>query len=53
VDYVAQSFVRTHTDVAALKTKIEAADRRRVIAKIELKGGGDRVRPSSTSPMPS
>src|SRR4029077_8989638 len=38
VDYVAQSFVRSHTDVAALKTKIEAAGSQAwVIAKIELK----------------
>ncbi|MGH3135021.1 MAG: pyruvate kinase [Gaiellaceae bacterium] len=38
VDYVAQSFVRSHLDVAALKTKIEAAGSQAwVIAKIELK----------------
>ena len=38
VDYVAQSFVRTHTDVAALKSRIEAAGSPAwVIAKIELK----------------
>jgi len=38
VDYVAQSFVRTHTDVAALKSRIEAAGSQAwVIAKIELK----------------
>jgi len=38
VDYVAQSFVRSHTDVAALKTRIEAAGSQAwVIAKIELK----------------
>ena len=38
VDYVAQSFVRSHTDVAALKSKIEAAGSQAwVIAKIELK----------------
>jgi pyruvate kinase len=38
VDYVAQSFVRTHQDVAALKSRIEAAGSQAwVIAKIELK----------------
>jgi pyruvate kinase len=38
VDYVAQSFVRTHMDVAALKARIEAAGSQAwVIAKIELK----------------
>ena len=38
VDYVALSFVRSHTDVAALKSKIEAAGSQAwVIAKIELK----------------
>jgi pyruvate kinase len=38
VDYVAQSFVRTHLDVAALKSRIEAAGSQAwVIAKIELK----------------
>jgi pyruvate kinase len=38
VDYVAQSFVRTHTDVAALKSRIEAAGSQAwVIAKVELK----------------
>src|SRR3990170_3056340 len=38
VDYVAQSFVRTHTDVTALKARIEAAGSQAwVIAKIELK----------------
>ena len=38
VDYVAQSFVRTHLDVAALKSRIEAAGSPAwVIAKIELK----------------
>ena len=38
VDYVAQSFVRSHTDVAALKARIEAAGSQAwVIAKIELK----------------
>jgi pyruvate kinase len=38
VDYVAQSFVRTHTDVAALKSLIEEAGSLAwVIAKIELK----------------
>ena len=38
VDYVAQSFVRSHMDVAALKTRIEEARSSAwVIAKIELK----------------
>jgi pyruvate kinase len=38
VDYVAQSFVRTHLDVAALKSLIEEAGSQAwVIAKIELK----------------
>ena len=38
VDYVAQSFVRTHLDVAALKSRIEAAGSQAwVIAKIELR----------------
>jgi len=38
VDYVAQSFVRTHLDVTALKSRIEAAGSPAwVIAKIELK----------------
>src|SRR5918999_1388036 len=38
VDYVAQSFVRSRADVAALRAKIEAADSHAwVIAKIELK----------------
>ncbi|HJS49990.1 MAG TPA: pyruvate kinase [Gaiellaceae bacterium] len=38
VDYVAQSFVRTHTDVAALRARIdEAGSQAWVIAKIELK----------------
>jgi len=38
VDYVAQSFVRSRADVAALKAKIEAAGSQAwVIAKIELK----------------
>ena len=38
VDYVALSFVRSHTDVAALKSRIEAAGSLAwVIAKIELK----------------
>ena len=38
VDYVAQSFVRSHLDVAALKARIEAAGSQAwVIAKIELK----------------
>ena len=38
VDYVAQSFVRNHLDVAALKSRIEAAGSQAwVIAKIELK----------------
>jgi pyruvate kinase len=38
VDYVAQSFVRTHTDVVALRSRIEAAGSQAwVIAKIELK----------------
>ena len=38
VDYVAQSFVRSHTDVAALRAKIQAAGSQAwVIAKIELK----------------
>jgi len=38
VDYVALSFVRSHTDVTALKSKIEAAGSQAwVIAKIELK----------------
>jgi pyruvate kinase len=38
VDYVALSFVRSHTDVAALKTRIEEAGSLAwVIAKIELK----------------
>jgi pyruvate kinase len=38
VDYVALSFVRSHTDVAALKTRIEEAGSQAwVIAKIELK----------------
>ena len=38
VDYVALSFVRTHIDVSALKSRIEAAGSQAwVIAKIELK----------------
>ena len=38
VDYVAQSFVRTHMDVEALRTKIDSAGSQAwVIAKIELK----------------
>jgi pyruvate kinase len=38
VDYVAQSFVRSHTDLAALKAKIEVSGSKAwVIAKIELK----------------
>ena len=38
VDFVAQSFVRSHTDLTALKAKIEAAGSQAwVIAKIELK----------------
>ena len=38
VDYVALSFVRSHMDVAALKSRIEAAGSQAwVIAKIELK----------------
>src|SRR5262249_27070721 len=38
VDYVALSFVRSHTDVAALKARIEEAGSMAwVIAKIELK----------------
>ena len=38
VDYVAQSFVRTHTDVVALRSRIETAGSQAwVIAKIELK----------------
>jgi len=38
VDYVAQSFVRTHTDVVALRARIdEAGSQAWVIAKIELK----------------
>ncbi|HEU4971071.1 MAG TPA: pyruvate kinase [Gaiellaceae bacterium] len=44
VDYVAQSFVRSHTDVAALKTKIEEAGSQAwVIAKIELKEAVDQL----------
>jgi pyruvate kinase len=44
VDYVAQSFVRSHTDVAALKSKIEAAGSQAwVIAKIELKEAVDQL----------
>jgi pyruvate kinase len=38
VDFVAQSFVRSHTDLTTLKAKIEAAGSKAwVIAKIELK----------------
>ncbi len=38
VDYVALSFVRSHTDVAALKSRIEEAGSQAwVVAKIELK----------------
>jgi pyruvate kinase len=44
VDYVAQSFVRSHTDVAALKSKIEEAGSQAwVIAKIELKEAVDQL----------
>jgi pyruvate kinase len=44
VDYVAQSFVRSHTDVAALKEKIEEAGSQAwVIAKIELKEAVDQL----------
>jgi pyruvate kinase len=44
VDYVAQSFVRSHTDVAALKQKIEEAGSQAwVIAKIELKEAVDQL----------
>ena len=44
VDYVAQSFVRSHTDVAALKEKIEhAGSQAWVIAKIELKEAVDQL----------
>jgi len=44
VDYVAQSFVRSHTDVAALKEKIEQAGSQAwVIAKIELKEAVDQL----------
>jgi pyruvate kinase len=44
VDYVAQSFVRSHTDVAALKAKIEEAGSQAwVIAKIELKEAVDQL----------
>ena len=44
VDYVAQSFVRSHTDVAALKGKIEEAGSQAwVIAKIELKEAVDQL----------
>jgi pyruvate kinase len=42
VDYVAQSFVRSRADVAALKARIEAAGSQAwVIAKIELKEAVD------------
>jgi pyruvate kinase len=44
VDYVAQSFVRSHSDVAALKSKIEEAGSQAwVIAKIELKEAVDQL----------
>jgi pyruvate kinase len=44
VDYVAQSFVRSHTDVGALKEKIEEAGSQAwVIAKIELKEAVDQL----------
>ena len=44
VDYVAKSFVRSHTDVAALKEKIEQAGSQAwVIAKIELKEAVDQL----------
>ena len=44
VDYVAQSFVRSHTDVAALKSRIEEAGSQAwVIAKIELKEAVDQL----------
>ncbi len=44
VDYVAQSFVRSHTDVASLKSKIEEAGSQAwVIAKIELKEAVDQL----------
>src|SRR5262245_52156288 len=44
VDYVALSFVRTHTDVTALKSRIEAAGSPAwVIAKIELKEAIDQL----------
>lgn len=44
VDYVAQSFVRSHTDVVALKTRIEEAGSMAwVIAKIELKEAVDQL----------
>ena len=44
VDYVAQSFVRSYTDVAALKEKIEEAGSQAwVIAKIELKEAVDQL----------
>ena len=44
VDYVALSFVRSHTDVAALKARIEAAGSLAwVIAKIELKEAVDQL----------
>ena len=45
VDYVALSFVRSHLDVAALKSRIEAAGSQAwVIAKIELKEAVDAAR---------
>jgi len=44
VDYVAQSFVRSRADVAALRAKIEAAGSQAwVIAKIELKEAVDAL----------
>jgi len=44
VDYVAQSFVRSHTDVVALKNRIEEAGSMAwVIAKIELKEAVDQL----------
>jgi pyruvate kinase len=44
VDYVAQSFVRSRADVAALKARIEAAGSQAwVIAKIELKEAVDAL----------
>jgi pyruvate kinase len=44
VDYVAQSFVRSRADVAALRAKIEAAGSQAwIIAKIELKEAVDAL----------